>query len=76
MAWGIRFWSEWGLSARAIARKKFRCRCRVKDGCCSHMAMVYRVTRSAGIRMYDYRDGFNDNSALTFKQVRKRKKAS
>ena len=75
--WSIELLAGWGLSARTIARRKFRCKCRVKDGTCSHIATVYRITRAAGIRMYDYRDGRNDNSALTFKLgVKKRKKAS
>ena len=77
MKWSIELLAGWGLSARTIARKKLQCKCRVKNGTCSHIAAIYRVTRAAGIRMFDYRDGRNDNSALTFKlSVKKKRKAS
>ncbi len=72
LRWSICALAGWGMTGRTIAQKRLRCKCAVSNGTCSHIAEVYRCTRAAGIRMYDYREGKTDESKTVFKSCRRK----
>lgn len=70
--WGVETLAAWGMSGRTIARNKYRCRCAVWNGTCSHIRRVYKICKDAGIKLRDYSQG-KTLEAKSILKVKRRK---